>query len=125
MQWAQSSIAQATNTHLSLADEIGALLVLMLTSKGSAGVAGAGFVTLAATLSTMHQIPAAGIVLILGVEQFTNAARAVTNIIGNGVATIVVAKWEHAFDDRRAALTLNGVAFNSATSESVANLHEA
>jgi len=118
-------IAQATNTHLSLADEIGVLLVLMLTSKGSAGVAGAGFVTLAATLSTMHQIPAAGLVLLLGVEQFTNAARAVTNIIGNGVATIVVAKWEHAFDDRRAALILNGVAFNSATSESVANLHEA
>jgi len=55
--------------------------VLMLTSKGSAGVAGAGFVTLAATLSTMHQIPAAGLVLLLGVEQFTNAARAVTNII--------------------------------------------
>jgi Na+/H+-dicarboxylate symporter len=101
-------IAQATNTHLSLGDELLVLLVLMLTSKGSAGVAGAGFVTLAATLSTMHQIPAAGLVLLLGVEQFTNAARAVTNIIGNGVATIVVAKWEHAFDDRRATLILNG-----------------
>jgi Na+/H+-dicarboxylate symporter len=101
-------IAQATNTHLSLADQIVVLMVLMLTSKGSAGVAGAGFVTLAATLATMHQIPAAGLVLLLGVEQFTNAARAVTNIVGNGVATIVVAKWEHAFDDQRAALILNG-----------------
>ncbi len=101
-------IAQATNTHLSLGDQIVVLMVLMLTSKGSAGVAGAGFVTLAGTLATMHQIPAAGLVLLLGVEQFTNAARAVTNIIGNGVATIVVAKWESAFDEERAALILNG-----------------
>jgi len=117
-------IAQATNTHLSLADEMLVLLVLMLTSKGSAGVAGAGFVTLAATLSTMHQIPAAGLVLLLGVEQFTNAARAVTNIIRNGVATIVVAKWEHAFDDQRAALILNGSSFNSESTDSAANLSE-
>jgi len=101
-------IAQATNTNLTLADQMVVLLVLMLTSKGSAGVAGAGFVTLAATLATMHQIPAAGLVLLLGVEQFTNAARAVVNIIGNGVATIVIAKWEHAFDNHRAAIVLNG-----------------
>jgi Na+/H+-dicarboxylate symporter len=100
-------IAQATNTHLSLGDQVMILLVLMLTSKGSAGVAGAGFVTLAATLATMHQIPAAGLVLLLGVEQFTNAARAVVNIIGNGVATIVIAKWERAFDEDRAAIVLN------------------
>jgi aerobic C4-dicarboxylate transport protein len=117
-------IAQATNTHLSLADEIGVLLVLMLTSKGSAGVAGAGFVTLAATLTTMHQIPAAGLVLLLGVEQFTNAARAVTNIIGNCVATIVIAKWERAFDDRRAEDVLNGVSMNSETSQSAASMRE-
>jgi len=70
----------------------------MLTSKGSAGVAGAGFVTLAATLASMNQIPVAGIVLLLGVDRFTNAARAITNIIGNCVATIVVAKWESAYD---------------------------
>jgi Na+/H+-dicarboxylate symporter len=101
-------IAQATNTNLTLADQLVVLLVLMLTSKGSAGVAGAGFVTLAATLATMHQIPAAGLVLLLGVEQFTNAARAVVNIIGNGVATIVIAKWERAFDNQRAAIILNG-----------------
>jgi aerobic C4-dicarboxylate transport protein len=101
-------IAQATNTHLTLRDQLVVLVVLMLTSKGSAGVAGAGFVTLAATLGTMHRIPAAGLVLLLGVEQFTNAARAVVNIIGNGVATIVIAKWEGAFDDRRAGMILEG-----------------
>jgi Na+/H+-dicarboxylate symporter len=88
-------------------------MVLLLTSKGSAGVAGAGFVTLAATLGAMHQIPPAGLVLLLGVEQFTNAARAVVNIIGNGVATIVIAKWEHAFDERRADLIFNCDALNS------------
>jgi Na+/H+-dicarboxylate symporter len=97
-------IAQATNTHLSLRDQIVILLVLMLTSKGSAGVAGAGFVCLAATLSTMHQIPAAGLVLLLGVERITNVARAVVNIIGSCVATIVVAKWENGFDAARARL---------------------
>ena len=91
-------IAQATNSHLTLRDQIVVLLVLMLTSKGSAGVAGAGFVTLAATLTTMPQIPVAGLVLLLGIERLVNAARAVVNVIGNSVATIVVAKWEKAFD---------------------------
>jgi aerobic C4-dicarboxylate transport protein len=99
-------IAQATNTHLSIRDQITILLVLMLTSKGSAGVAGAGFVTLAATLSSMHRIPAAGLVLLLGVERLTNAARAVVNIIGNSIATIVVAKWEGVFDRERGELVL-------------------
>jgi len=91
-------IAQATNTHLSLRDQIVILLVLMLTSKGSAGVAGAGFVTLAATLASLHTIPVAGLVLLLGVERLTNIARAAVNVIGSCVATIVVAKWERAFD---------------------------
>ncbi len=100
-------IAQATNTHLSLRDQIVILVVLMLTSKGSAGVAGAGFVCLAATLSTMHQIPAAGLVLLLGVERITNVARAVVNIIGSCVATIVVAKWENGFDTERARLVFS------------------
>jgi aerobic C4-dicarboxylate transport protein len=99
-------IAQATNTHLSLRNQIVILLVLMLTSKGSAGVAGAGFVTLAATLSSMHQIPVAGLVLLLGVERITNIARAVVNVIGSSVATIVVAKWEDGFDNERARLVL-------------------
>ena len=100
-------IAQATNTHLSLRDQIVILIVLMLTSKGSAGVAGAGFVTLAATLASMHQIPVAGLVLLLGVERLTNIARAVVNVIGNSVATIVVAKWENAFDTTQATQVLN------------------
>src|ERR1700723_1427743 len=99
-------IAQATNTHLSLRDQIVILLVLMFTSKGSAGVAGAGFVTLAATLASMHRIPVAGLVLLLGVERLTNIARAVVNVIGSSVATIVVAKWEGAFDEGKARMVL-------------------
>jgi aerobic C4-dicarboxylate transport protein len=107
-------IAQATNTHLSLRDQLVILLVLMLTSKGSAGVAGAGFVTLAATLASLHQVPVAGLVLLLGVDRLTNAARAVVNIIGSSVATIVVAKWEQAFDTERARMVLdNSRATNS------------
>jgi Na+/H+-dicarboxylate symporter len=95
-------IAQATNTHLSLREQITLMVVLMITSKGSAGVAGAGFVTLAATLASMHHIPVAGLVLLLGVERLTNIARAVVNVIGSSVATIVIAKWENAFDGERA-----------------------
>src|SRR6202041_1503944 len=76
-------IAQATNTHLSLRDQIVILVVLMLTSKGPAGLAAGVFVCLAAALSTMHQTPAAGLVLLLGVERITNVARAVVNIIGS------------------------------------------
>lgn len=91
-------IAQATNTDLSLWGQLGILGVLLLTSKGSAGVAGAGFVTLAATLSTFDTVPVAGLVLLLGVDRFMNEARAVVNLIGNGVATIAVAKWEGALD---------------------------
>jgi aerobic C4-dicarboxylate transport protein len=91
-------IAQATNTDLSLWGQIGILGILLLTSKGSAGVAGAGFVTLAATLSTFDTVPVAGLVLLLGVDRFMNEARAVVNLIGNGVATIAVAKWEGALD---------------------------
>lgn len=101
-------LAQATNTHLGLREQITVLLVLMLTSKGSAGVAGAGFVTLAATLAAMHSIPAAALVLLLGVERITNIPRAVVNVIGSSVATIVIAKWENAFDASRAAATLDG-----------------
>jgi Na+/H+-dicarboxylate symporter len=100
-------IAQATNTHLALHDQIAILIVLMLTSKGSAGVAGAGFVTLAATLASMHQIPVAGLVLLLGVERLTNIARAVVNLVGNTVATIVIAKWENVFDVAKAQRLLD------------------
>jgi Na+/H+-dicarboxylate symporter len=97
-------IAQATNTALSVREQIVILVVLMLTSKGSAGVAGAGFVTLAATLASVHTVPVAGLVLLLGVERITNIPRAVLNVLGSAVATIVVAKWENAFDKERALI---------------------
>jgi aerobic C4-dicarboxylate transport protein len=100
-------IAQATNTHLSLRDQIVILLVLMLTSKGSAGVAGAGFVILAATLASQHTIPVAGLVLLLGVDRLVNIPRAVVNVIGSSVATVVVAKWEGAFDSEMERLALS------------------
>jgi aerobic C4-dicarboxylate transport protein len=95
-------IAQATGTPLTMGQEAVILLVLMLTSKGSAGVAGAGFVTLAATLATMNTIPLAGIVLILGVDRFVNPPRALINIIGNSLGTIIVALWERDFDRSKA-----------------------
>jgi aerobic C4-dicarboxylate transport protein len=95
-------VAQATNTDLSIADQLLLLGILLLTSKGSAGVAGAGFVKLAATLSSIHTVPVAGLVLLLGVDRFMNEARAVTNLIGNGVATIAIAKWDNAFDLQKA-----------------------
>jgi aerobic C4-dicarboxylate transport protein len=100
-------IAQATNTHLSLRDQVVMLLVLMLTTKGSAGVAGAGFIILAGTLASLHTIPIAGLVLLLGVERVTNIARAVVNVIGSSIATIVVAKWDGAFDAEKGRLALS------------------
>lgn len=101
-------VAQATNTHLSTADECWILLILMLTSKGSAAVTGGGFITLAATLSSLGTVPVAGIALLLGVDRFMSQMRSMTNLIGNGVATVVVAKWEHALDEERAVRVLNG-----------------
>jgi len=86
-------IAQATNTPLSLSQQIGLLAILMLTSKGAAGVTGSGFIVLAATLSATGSVPVAGVALILGVDRFMSEARALTNLIGNGVATIVVGSW--------------------------------
>jgi aerobic C4-dicarboxylate transport protein len=86
-------IAQATNTPMTLTQEITLLLVLLLTSKGAAGVTGSGFIVLAATLSAVGHVPVAGLALILGIDRFMSEARALTNLIGNGVATIVVAKW--------------------------------
>jgi DAACS family dicarboxylate/amino acid:cation (Na+ or H+) symporter/aerobic C4-dicarboxylate transport protein len=100
-------IAQAMNVHLTLWDQLLVLGVLLLTSKGSAGVAGAGFVALAATLATMHKIPVEGLVLLLGVDRFLNEARAVTNLIGNGVATVVVARWEGELDMKTARAMLD------------------
>ena len=92
-------IAQATNTHLSLAQQLGLLAILMLTSKGAAGVTGSGFIVLAATLSATGSVPVAGVALILGIDRFMSEARALTNLIGNGVATIVVGHWCKALDE--------------------------
>jgi aerobic C4-dicarboxylate transport protein len=94
-------LAQATNTELTLWHQIGIIAVLLLTSKGAAGVTGSGFIVLAATLSSVGTIPVASIALILGVDRFMSEARALTNLVGNGVATIIVAKWEGALDEAR------------------------
>jgi aerobic C4-dicarboxylate transport protein len=91
-------VAQATNTDLTLMQEITILGVLLLTSKGASGVTGSGFIVLAATLSSVPTIPVAGLALILGIDRFMSEARALTNLIGNGVATIVVSKWEKELD---------------------------
>jgi len=91
-------LAQATNTDLSLMQQIGILAVLLLTSKGAAGVTGSGFIVLAATLSSVGTIPVAAIALILGVDRFMSEARALTNLVGNGLATVVVANWEGSLD---------------------------
>lgn len=91
-------IAQATGTHLSLGDQLLLLSVAMLSSKGAAGVTGAGFITLAATLSVIPSVPVAGMALILGVDRFMSQCRSLTNFVGNAVATVVVAKWDKAFD---------------------------
>lgn len=91
-------LAQATNTPLDLGHQITLLLVLLLTSKGAAGVTGSGFIVLAATLPTVGHIPVAAIALIFGIDRFMSEGRALTNIIGNTVATIVVAKWEKEID---------------------------
>ena len=91
-------IAQATNTHLTLSQQVLLLLVAMLSSKGAAGVTGAGFITLAATLSVVPDVPVAGMALILGVDRFMSECRSLTNFIGNAVATVVVSRWEGALD---------------------------
>ncbi|AOE85756.1 dicarboxylate/amino acid:cation symporter [Pseudomonas sp. TCU-HL1] len=101
-------IAQATNTPLTLTDQLIVLGVLLLTSKGSAGVTGSGFITLAATLASLDNIPVAGMVLLLGVDRFMSEARAITNTIGNAVGTMAIAKWVGALDKSRMEQVLNG-----------------
>lgn len=100
-------IAQATNTHLTFGQEAFVLLILMLNSKGAAAVTGGGFITLAATLAALGTIPVAGITLLLGVDRFMSEMRSLTNLVGNGVATIVVARWEGQFDAERARYVLS------------------
>lgn len=102
-------IAQALNIDLSLGQQAMMIAILLLTSKGAAAVTGGGFVVLTATLSTIDTIPVAGVVLLLGVDRFMAEARSLTNLIGNGVATIVIAKWEGDFDEDAAKKELNGV----------------
>jgi aerobic C4-dicarboxylate transport protein len=100
-------IAQATNTPLDLQHQITLLVILLLTSKGAAGVTGSGFIVLAATLSAVGTVPVAGLALILGIDRFMSEARALTNFIGNSVATLVVAKWCKALDSDRLTAVLN------------------
>ncbi|MDM0053764.1 dicarboxylate/amino acid:cation symporter [Variovorax sp. J22R115] len=100
-------IAQATNTDMTLMQQVTLLLVLLLTSKGAAGVTGSGFIVLAATLSAVGHVPVAGLALILGIDRFMSEARALTNLIGNGVATVVVAKWTNDLDTERMRRVLN------------------
>src|SRR5450755_1400602 len=94
-------VAQATNTPMTLMQQVTLLAVLLLTSKGAAGVTGSGFIVLAATLSAVGNVPVAGLALILGIDRFMSEARALTNLIGNGVATVVVGKWCGELDETR------------------------
>jgi aerobic C4-dicarboxylate transport protein len=125
-------IAQATNTHLSFGQEFLVLGVCLLTSKGAATVVGSAFITLAATLASLKTIPVEGMVLILGVDWFMAQARAMTNMVGNGVATIIVAKWENEFDASRVKLVLNEalpepvpVAPSAPAADPIRDLHKA
>ncbi|HVI87544.1 MAG TPA: dicarboxylate/amino acid:cation symporter [Dongiaceae bacterium] len=108
MTLASLFIAQATGVHLSFGDQILLLLVAMLSSKGAAGITGAGFITLAATLSVVPSVPVAGMALILGIDRFMSECRALTNLVGNAVATIIVAKWEGELDRPRLTAALAG-----------------
>lgn len=105
-------IAQATGIELSLGEQLTLLAVAMISSKGAAGVTGAGFITLAATLSTVPSVPVAGLSLILGIDRFMSECRALTNFIGNAVATIVIARWEGALDREQLAKALAGHALS-------------
>jgi aerobic C4-dicarboxylate transport protein len=91
-------LAQATNTPLTLTQELGILAIAMITSKGASGVTGAGFVTLAATLSIIPDIPITSLALLLGIDKFMSECRALTNLVGNGVACVVISRWEHELD---------------------------
>jgi aerobic C4-dicarboxylate transport protein len=110
MTMAALFIAQALNIDLSLQEQVLLLLVAMLSSKGAAGITGAGFITLAATLSVVPSVPVAGMALILGIDRFMSECRALTNFVGNAVATIVVARWEGQLDRAALAAALDGPA---------------
>jgi len=103
-------LAQATNTHLTLLQQLGLLGVLLLSSKGAASVAGAGFVVLAATIASTGTIPLASVALVLGIHRLMSEGFTPTNVIGNAVATIVVSKWERSLDEKRLHSELNSAA---------------
>src|SRR5438105_7561068 len=107
MTMAAVFVAQASGVHLSLGEQLSLLAVLLLTSKGAAAVPGASFITLAATLSAFPNIPVAGLALLLGVDRFMSEARAITNLIGNAVATMVIARWEGALDLKKVKRVLS------------------
>ena len=107
MTMAALFIAQAVGIQLELHQQISLLLVAMLSSKGAAGVTGAGFITLAATLSVVPSVPVEGMALILGVDRFMSECRALTNLVGNACATVVVARWENALDKEQLTASLN------------------
>jgi aerobic C4-dicarboxylate transport protein len=117
MTMAALFVAQATNTDLTLSQELTILFVAMLTSKGASGITGAGFITLAATLAVVPTIPVAGMTLILGIDKFMSECRALTNIIGNGVASIVVSKWEGELDKERLVAELKNPSPDDGTSD--------
>lgn len=103
-------IAQATNSHMDIIHQITLLVVLLLSSKGAAGVTGSGFIVLAATLSAVGHLPVAGLALILGIDRFMSEARALTNLVGNGVATVFVSKWVGQLDEKQMKETLSAPA---------------
>jgi aerobic C4-dicarboxylate transport protein len=119
MTMAAVFVAQAGGVQLSLREQLAMLGVLLLTSKGAAGVTGSGFITLAATLSAMPAIPPAGLALLVGVDRFMSEARAITNVIGNAVATVAVARWDGALDLARAREVLAGLGQASAEAQPV------
>jgi aerobic C4-dicarboxylate transport protein len=108
MTMAAVFVAQASGLHLSLREQLSILAILLLTSKGAAGVTGSGFITLAATLSAVPSIPPGGLALLVGVDRFMSEARAITNLIGNAVATVVIARWDGALDLAHARRVLAG-----------------
>ncbi|MEX0446993.1 dicarboxylate/amino acid:cation symporter [Xenorhabdus sp. SGI246] len=113
MTMAALFIAQATGVHLSITEQISLLLIAMISSKGAAGITGAGFITLAATLSVVPSVPIAGMALILGIDRFMSECRALTNLVGNACACIVVARWENALDKEKMNQSLNAEVLNS------------
>lgn len=118
-------IAQATNTPLDLMHQLTLLAVLLVTSKGAAGITGSGFIVLAATLASVKQVPVAGLVLILGIDRFMSEARALTNLVGNGVATLVVARWCNEVDMETLQKRLDGeTALEASEPETILDLKE-